>query len=80
MKQPIQIEDNGTAGYVHYSREQIVQTIDVRPDCAVAADLDANDEIVGIEYLGFDRDILDAARDFAESKGLAFPDAVRKAS
>ncbi len=79
MREPIQIEDNGHAGYVHYSRAKIVSTIDVRPDCAVAADVDADGEIVGIEFLSFDAEILECARVYAESRDLRFPMDISKA-
>jgi len=77
MRKPIRIEDNGHAGYVHYIDAPIVETIDVRADCAVAADLDADGQVVGIEYLSFDLDVLASAKAFAASRDLEFPSALR---
>lgn len=75
MKKPhtMEIDFKAHAGYVRYSGDKIVGTIDVWADGQVAADLNTSDEIVGVEILGFDQETLDEARRFAVTRGLIFP-------
>jgi uncharacterized protein YuzE len=74
MTQPIAVEIREGAGYVRYRDDKVVETIDVTETCSVAADVNAEHEVVGIEIL----DVavpwqLDAAKTFAHEHGLLFP-------
>ncbi len=74
MTKPLLIEVRGDAGYVRYSEEPVVETLDVLPSCSVAADIDHIGRVVGIEILFVDnRKNLAAAHAFAKSRNLAFP-------
>ena len=74
MTLPIAVEVRGGAGYIRYRDDAIVQTVEVTPTCSVAADLNAQGDVVAIEVL--DVAVLEqlvAAKDFAAASGLAFP-------
>jgi uncharacterized protein YuzE len=75
MKQPerIEIDLEAQASYVYYSDADVAETIDVLRDGAVAADLDAKGNVVGIELLGFESDVIECARGYAASHDLGFP-------
>ncbi len=75
MKQPerIEVDLQAQATYIYYSHEMVAGTIDIIQDGAVAADIDAAGGVVGIEVLGFDETVVERARAFAASRGLAFP-------
>lgn len=75
MKNPknLEIDLEAKLGYVQYADAQIAGTIDVWHDGQVAADLDAHGDVVGIEVLSLDEATLSQAREYAASKGLAFP-------
>lgn len=69
----VRVDLQAKAGYIRYSEGRIVQTIDVWSDGWVAADVDEEGTVVGIEVLGLDEETLGHARAFAKEKGLAFP-------
>ncbi len=69
----IEIDSHAGAGYVQYTNTKIVTTIDVWEDGQVAADLDADGAIVGIEVLDFDRPTMTHAKAFAAEHDLMFP-------
>jgi len=75
VKKPtqIRIDVQSDAGYVRYTDEPIVNTIDVWKHGQVAADIDAQGEVVGIELLGFDAPTIANAVKFATDRGLLFP-------
>lgn len=75
MKKPraLDIDFEAGAGYIRYADGEVAGTIDVWEDGQVAADVDAADEVLGIEILGFDDETLAHARRFAHGRGLAFP-------
>jgi hypothetical protein len=76
MKSPIgvRVDFETTAGYVQYAATPVVGTLDVWENGTVAADLDADRCVVGIEVLGLDDEALSVARDFAHDRGLRFPE------
>jgi len=69
----VRVDLQARAAYVCYAEGRVVQTIDVWKDGWVAADLDDDDHVLGIEVLGFDELTLERARSFATERGLAFP-------
>lgn len=75
MIQPLDVRVDLTvgAGYVTYAKGTVTETIDVWEDGWVAADVDADNRIIGIEVLDLDAETLENARAFATSRGLAFP-------
>lgn len=76
MKQPIEVrvDFEAGAGYVRYIGDvEVAGTLDVWHDGQVAADLDGAEQVVGIEFLGFDEETLARACAFAHERGLAFP-------
>jgi uncharacterized protein YuzE len=75
MTQPIdvRVDLRAKAAYVCYAKGRVAQTIDVWRNGWVAADLDDDEHVLGIEVLGFDELTLDRARKFATERGLAFP-------
>jgi len=74
MKEPVSVAVDRTAGYVSYAADRkIASTVDILSDGVAAADLDASGNVVGIEVLDFDAATLEAARAYAETRGLAFP-------
>ena len=68
----VDLETN--AAYVRYADASVAGTIDVWQDGWVAADVDNEGHIVGIEVLDLQRETLEHARTFANARGLAFPD------
>jgi len=75
MIQPMGVRVDLTidAGYVTYANGTVAETIEVWEEGRVAADVDHDDRVIGIEVLGLDPETLDHARSFATSRGLAFP-------
>jgi hypothetical protein len=74
MMQPKVVEVRGGAGYVRYRDDKVVETMDITETCEVAADVNADHEVVAIEILDVaDRDQLEAAKTFAAARGLGFP-------
>lgn len=76
LTQPCQVERDDAIGavYVYYSPDaQSLATLDVWGDGAVAADLDAAGQVIGLEILSLDEQTLQQARTFAASRELAFP-------
>lgn len=68
----VDLETN--AAYVRYADGSVAGTIDVWHDGWVAADVDEEGCIMGIEVLDLERETLEHARTFARTHGLAFPD------
>jgi len=75
MKRPrsMDIDFEVNAAYINYGEGEVAGTVDVWKDGQVAADLDAEDQVLGIEVLGFDEETLKNARKFADAHDLAFP-------
>jgi uncharacterized protein YuzE len=76
MLDPISVEvDFETeAGYVAYvSGCEVAGTKDVWEDGTVAADLDGDGRVLGIEILAFDDETIGRARKYAADHGLTFP-------
>ena len=49
----VEIDTSARAAYIRFSDEKIVQTLsDEKPGLVVAVDLDAHQEVVGIELIG----------------------------
>jgi len=69
----LRLELSGNCGYVIYAEENVAKTVLLCEDGSVAADLDENGRILGIELLDNDDETLATARAFAEARGLAFP-------
>ena len=69
----IRVDLQAKAAYINYSDEAVVDTIDVWEDGQVAADIDMNGKVIGIEVLGFDDETLRQAHAYAEKNGLGFP-------
>jgi uncharacterized protein YuzE len=69
----IEIDSKAGAGYVKYTDKKIATTIDVWEDGQVAADLDGDGAIVGIEILDLDEPTITHAQAFAAEHDLAFP-------
>ena len=70
----VRVDLHASAGYVEYVADvEVAGTEDVWHDGQVAADLDETGRVLGIEVLGFDNETLQRAREYAESKDLAFP-------
>lgn len=77
MKHLIKIDVDREAGaeYVQYLGDaEVAGTLDVWHDGQVAADLDCDEQVIGIEVLGFDDETLAHAPEFAHKRGLGFPD------
>ncbi len=76
MDKPIEIRVDAVAnaGYVRYRNGEVDETIDVHPTGAVAADVDVDGNVIGIEILAVDREeLLVLAAQYATARGLAFP-------
>lgn len=75
MPTEVKIDLEAHAGYVRYRTlpfgQHVARTI--RVGANIAVDLDASEAVLGIELLAFDADVLEAARQVAASRGLAFP-------
>ena len=69
----VEIDFESKAGYVTYSESKVAETVDVWEEGTVAADLDSEGKIIGIEVLGLDPEALSQARAYAEDHDLAFP-------
>jgi uncharacterized protein YuzE len=69
----VEIDFEAKAGYVTYSESKVAETVDVWEEGTVAADLDADGKIIGIEVLGLDAEALSQARAYAEDHDLLFP-------
>lgn len=68
----VDLETN--AAYVRYADASVAGTIDVWQDGWVAADMDGDAHVIGIEVLDLQPETLEHARQFAHAQGLAFPD------
>jgi uncharacterized protein YuzE len=84
MKKPISLmvdfdAEAGTLGYLRFraleAGKHVARTHRVSDD--VFVDFNDTSEILGIELLGFDDEVIGAARHFAEQHGLAFPELLR---
>ena len=75
MTKPIEVRVDleSECGYVAYSTRKIAETRDLWEEGTVAADLDSDGGIVGLEVLELDRETLAHAREYAEENDLAFP-------
>lgn len=76
MRQPIEVKVDrvNALGYVRYIADrEVAGTLVVWDDGWVAADVDDDGEVLGIEVVGLDSETLSRARAFAESRGLHFP-------
>jgi uncharacterized protein YuzE len=69
----ITIDTEANAGYLRYGSEADVRTRSERIRDDIVIDFTTNDAVLGIELLGFDAEVLDAARAFAAEHALAFP-------
>lgn len=69
----VKVDLEANAGYVQYSSGSVARTVDVWDDGQVAADVDADGKVLGIEVLAFDEETLSRARSYAHERGLAFP-------
>lgn len=73
MRNPISVTVHGGAAYVLYSDGVIAQTKEITETGSVAADIDAQGNVVGIEILFIvETEIAIAAR-FAHERQLGFP-------
>ncbi len=72
--QGVEIDSESEAGYVCYSKTDIAETVEVWEEGTVAADLDSNGNVVGIEVLSFDDETLSQARAYAREHDLVFPE------
>ncbi len=61
------------AGYVRYSAHEVAGTREIWRDGTVAADIDRDGGIVGIEVLNFKAATIEHARAYATSQDLYFP-------
>ena len=76
MKQPVSVDVDLVikAAYVQYLVDrEVLETVDIWQHGQVAADLDADGQIIGIELLRIDESTVAQARAFAAKSGLAFP-------
>ena len=75
MTKPIEVHVDleSESGYVAYSAHKVAETRDVWEEGTVAADLDSDGGIVGIEMLDLDSETLLHARKYAEEHELVFP-------
>ena len=75
MMKPIAVEVDleVKAGYVTYSDSKVAEPRDIWEEGTVAADLDSEGCIIGIEVLGLDSETLLRAREYAEKNDLVFP-------
>jgi uncharacterized protein YuzE len=69
----VEIDFESKAGYVTYLDSKVAETVDVWEEGTVAADLDSEGKIVGIEVLGLDPEALSQARAYAQDHDLLFP-------
>jgi uncharacterized protein YuzE len=60
-------------GYIIYSSHKVAETRDIWEEGTVAADLDSEGCIIGIEILGLDSETISHAREYAEQNELIFP-------
>ena len=67
----VELDLDAKAGYIRDG--EIAGTVDVWRDGRVAADVDADGNVLGIEILSFDAETLSKARTYAMEHGLAFP-------
>lgn len=75
MTKPIgvRVDLEAKCGYVVYSSRKVAETRDVWEEGTVAANLDSEGGIIGIEVLGLDSETLSRARKYAEQNDLVFP-------
>jgi uncharacterized protein YuzE len=74
MRLPIVIEVRDGAGYIRYRNDEAAETIDLMASCSVAADVNEDREVIGIEILDVaSPGQLEAAHRFARERGLGFP-------
>ena len=76
MSNPISVEVDLEAGvgYIEYvSGGEVAGTEDVWGDGTVAADLDDDGAVLGIEILAFDAETIGHAKRYAAARGLTFP-------
>ena len=69
----VRVDLESESGYVAYSANKVAETREVWEDGFVAADLDSNGSVIGIEMLGLDSETLSHARKYAEEHDLVFP-------
>lgn len=74
MKLPIAVEVREGAGYIRYLDDKPTETVDLMKSCSVAADVNADRGVIGIEILDIasPEQILVAKR-FARDHDLGFP-------
>lgn len=75
----LQVDLEMDAAYIRYAEGEVAGTIDVWEDGWVAADVDGAGQVLGIEVLDLDIETLEHAREFAHTRGLAFPDSLQGA-
>jgi len=75
MTKPIgvSVDLEAECGYIVYSSRKVAETRDIWEEGTVAANLDAEGSIIGIEVLGLDSETLLRAREYAEQHDLVFP-------
>ena len=78
--QGLEIDFDVKAGYVSYSAGTVAETREVWEQGTVAADLDAEGTVAGIEVLDLDAETLSHARRYAHEHDLLFPTLVDLAS
>lgn len=69
----VEVDLESMSGYVTYSARKIAETRDVWGKGTVAADLDSDGGVVGIEVLELGPKTLANARKYAEDHQLVFP-------
>ncbi|HXP94422.1 MAG TPA: DUF2283 domain-containing protein [Candidatus Binatia bacterium] len=76
MKCPltVEIDFEAPAAYIYYQEPDSAKLVETaRLGLEVAADLDANGDVIGLELWGFDEEAISTAEEFAHSKGCSFP-------
>ena len=74
MTLPIAVEVREGAGYIRYLDDKTAQTVDLMDSCSVAADMNAEHAVIGIEILDVaSPEQLRIAQRFALKHGLGFP-------
>lgn len=69
----VEVDLEAECGYIVYSSRKVAETRDIWEEGTVAANLDAEGGIIGIEVLGLDSETLSRAREYAEQNELVFP-------
>jgi len=75
LKKPIKVTLDAGAGaaYIYYTFEKWAYSKHIYTKDIVTVDLDENDDVIGIELLGFEDETVDAVRAYALSRSLEFP-------